>query len=402
MTWTTPGDLRAQLEKYWQRGDILRAQLGGEALFPLNLRLRKPAARDLTERFADVADWVQALREGSKARRGLGYTVHFREQRHRVHGANKLPHAITVDTQHDALRWLGRKSEAKRFSELADTTLEVFPALRNWLLKRPLRALEHEPVWHDLLTVLAWFQAHPRPGVYLRELDIPGIHTKFIETHRGLLAELLDAILPQAATDPGATGVRGFNRRYGLKDKPLLIRFRLLDKRLAIQGLTDLTVPADQLARLDTNADTVFITENEINGLAFPPVPNALVIFGLGYAVDVLQTLPWLASKRLYYWGDIDSHGFAILHRFRHAFPAARSLLMDRATLDAHRPAWGREDKSKRFSGELANLTQAEQALYHTLCHDDLAAALRLEQEHIGQRWLLDTLRCLGFLPPAE
>lgn len=395
MSWTSPADLRQQMEKYWQRGDILRARLGNEPLFPVTLRLRKPIARDLTERFAEVADWVRALREGAKDNKGFGYTVHWRRHRHRVQGANELPDAITVDTEDDALRWLGRRDDAARFSRLADRTLKTFPALRPWLVQRPLRALEHEPVWSDLLAVLAWFQAHPRPAVYLRELDIPGIHTKFIETHRGLLGELLDAVLPAELIDIDATGVRGFNRRYGLRDKPARVRFRVLDDDLAINGLTDLTVPVAQLARLDPGADTVFITENDINGLAFPPFPNALVIFGLGYGIDVLGHLPWLADKKLHYWGDIDTHGFAILNRFRQFFPQARSLLMDRATLDAHRSVWGREDEGKRFNGVLNNLTEAERELYETLREDRLAPGLRLEQEHISQRWLLEALKRL-------
>lgn len=396
MNWTTPRDLREQLEKRWQRGEILRARLGDELLFPLQLRLRKPAARDLTERFADVADWVRDLRDGSKQQRGYGYTVHWRQHRNRVQGSNALPHMITVDTEEDALRWLGCKVEANRFSRLAETTLERFPELLDWLRKRPLRSLEYEPIWADLLVVLAWFQAHPRPGIYLRELDIPGIHTKFIEAHRGLLAELLDEVLPTQTIDQHATGVRGFNRRYGLRDKPAVIRFRLLDGRLAIHGMTDLAVPVEQLAKFDPGADTVFVTENEINGLAFPAVDNALVIFGLGYGVDVLRNLPWLAEKQLYYWGDVDTHGFAILNRFRQSFPEARSLLMDRATVDAHQMVWGREPKHKRFNGELPLLTYDEQALYQTLCNNALAPRLRLEQEHVRQRWLLATLDNLG------
>lgn len=302
MSWTTPADLRAQLERRWQRGDILRARLAGETLFPLTLRLRKPAARDLTERFADVADWIDTLRHDAKSGRGFGYTVHWREHRHRIHGSNALPDAITVDSEDDALRWLGRQGDAERFSQRAQHIQNRFPALHPWLARYPLRVLEHEAMWDRLLTVLTWFLAHPRPGVYLRELDIPGIHTKFIETHRGLLAELLDIVLPTSAIDTRATGVRGFNRRYGLRDKPALVRLRLLDPQRAIGGFTDLTVPAAQLAEHTPVANTVFITENDINGLAFPEVADALVIFGLGYGVDVLRELPWLARKRLYYW----------------------------------------------------------------------------------------------------
>ena len=37
---------------------------------------------------------------------------------------------------------------------------------------------------------------NPRPNIYLRQVDLPGLHTKFIEAHRGVLAELLDLALP--------------------------------------------------------------------------------------------------------------------------------------------------------------------------------------------------------------
>lgn len=395
MSWTGPTDLRSQLEKYWLRGDILRARLDGATLFPLTLRLRKPSAQEITERFADVADWVRTLREAAKDRQGYGYTVRWRQQRHRVHGANALPDAITVDSEQDALRLIGKVDDAARFSQLAERTLDSFPMLRSWLCQRPLRALDHESIWDELLAVLTWFKTYPRPGVFLRELNISGVHTKFIETHRGLIAEMLDVILPVEAIDDTAKGVRGFNRRYGLREKPALIRFRLLDDQLAIAGLTDLTVPVGQLARLDPGADTVFVTENEINGLAFPQFSRGLVIFGLGYGVDALSHLSWLSNKRLYYWGDIDTHGFAILNRLRHSFPQANSLLMDRATLDAHQEVWGQEAEASRFKGALDKLTEAERAVYEALRADQLAPRLRLEQEHVGQHWLLKALRCL-------
>ena len=46
--------------------------------------------------------------------------------------------------------------------------------------------------------------------------------------------------------------------------------------------------------------------------------------------MDVLEPLGWLTDLDLVYWGDIDTHGFAILNRLRHRFGNARSMLMDR------------------------------------------------------------------------
>jgi hypothetical protein len=78
-----------------------------------------------------------------------------------------------------------------------------------------------------------------------------------------------------------------------------------------------MTIPVEQLAALKPAVSKVFITENEINGLCFPDVEKGLVIFGLGYGVDALKTVAWLKEKEVYYWGDIDTHGFAMLDQVR-------------------------------------------------------------------------------------
>jgi len=52
MDWTTPGDIRDQVQRLWERGRILAARLAGEALFPLTVRSARPDARELSDRFA--------------------------------------------------------------------------------------------------------------------------------------------------------------------------------------------------------------------------------------------------------------------------------------------------------------------------------------------------------------
>jgi hypothetical protein len=179
---------------------------------------------------------------------------------------------------------------------------------------------------------------------------------------------------------------RTIEPRYGLASKPSQVRFRILDRRLSILGLTDLAVPAREFASLDLPVERVFITENEINGLAFPSVPGSLVIFGLGYGLDRLSEVRWLHQRTLHYWGDIDTYGFHILDRLRVRFPAALSFLMDRETLLRHAPLWVRE--SNPYDGELPRLTNAERALYDDLRHNRLGERVRLEQERIPYGWL--------------
>ena len=138
----------------------------------------------------------------------------------------------------------------------------------------------------------------------------------------------------------------------------------------------------------------LFVVENEITYLAFPRVPDALVVFGSGFGLASLRPLPWLVGKEIVYWGDIDTHGFDILNRLRSRFDSVRSILMDEATLLAHRSQWVTEPSPT--DRPLANLTEAESALYGDLVEDRFGAAVRLEQERVRPSLLERELQSLS------
>ena len=167
---------------------------------------------------------------------------------------------------------------------------------------------------------------------------MPGVDTKFIEHHRGVLGELLDLQLAPDRIDADATDFAG---RYRFRRKPGYVRFRAP----GFCGFSELSVRAGEFAAPPPGTRRAYVVENEITYLAFPLPGGAIVIFGGGYAVDVLEPLGWLTNLDLIYWGDIDTHGFAILNRLRHRFSDARSMLMDRATLLAHRDQWVTEPR---------------------------------------------------------
>lgn len=380
MSWTTPADLRAQVQRLWERGELLRAAVSDVVAWPLRLGLKAPSAADLSDRFEAVREWVQALADTPQIR------IEWRDWNHRVQGAQRLPSAVWLDELQHALAFIGKSPEAQRFVLLWQQTERAQPALMAWLLRRPLQALELAELWPRLLAVVGWLQAHPRPGVYLRQVDVPGVDSKFIEAHRSVLIELLDLALPAQAVELSATGVAQFARRYGFLDKPVRIRFRLLDARIpalsGCEGLADITLDAASFATLQLPIERVFITENETNFLAFPEVARAIVVFGAGYGWEALARADWLQRCTLHYWGDIDTHGFAILDQLRAHHPQAASLLMDRETLLAHREQWGEEPAPLRH--ELTRLSPSERALYDDLRFDYYQPRLRLEQERIG------------------
>ena len=389
MKWTTPTDLQAQVHKLWDRGLLLASVAGGESVFPRRLALKGPDSRALGERFSEVRDWIAGL----VANEGL-YRIEWRSVNHRVLGANRIPSAIWIDTLEQALGLIGKHRAAERFAGMVERTRETRAELIPWLAKRPLRALALAEEWPQLLAIIDWLSKHPRPEVYLRQVDLPGVHTKLIEGHRTVLAELFDLVLPEEAIDATHTGAFGFCRRYGFLDKPARVRFRMLDPTVRLLPMAsdqDITLTQAAFSSLAPPVTTVFITENEINFLAFPNVRDSMVIFGAGYGFANLVAAHWLQEKNILYWGDIDTHGFAILNQLRGFFPHTVSFLMDRETLLAHRQFWGSEPQPQ--TGDLLRLTTEEQALYDQLRQHTWGGSVRLEQEKIGFRLLAATLQ---------
>ena len=387
MSWSTPTELRQQVLRWWEKGTILAAQTSGENLFPKRLTLRTPTSAELLDQFDAVRSWSQTLRAMPHIR------LEMREFRHRLFGANALPAEVWIDDQASAVALIGKQKETRIFGQILALTASRQPALLAWLAKRPMRVLALAEAWPRLLDVIDWLHLHPRPGIYLRQMDIPSIHSKFVEANRGVLSELLDLTLAVEAIDQEANGNSRFGQRYGFLDKPERIRFRYLDAACAALpelAEADLTLDSASFARLNPAVDRVFITENEINFLAFPPASNALIIFGAGYGFSALSNAKWLNDCQINYWGDIDTHGFSILDELRSHFPHTASWLMDRETLMAHKTLWGSEETPHQR--DLSRLSPAEQDLYNDLRDNRLHTSLRLEQERISFGWVVDAL----------
>ena len=387
--WSTTDDIRNRIRREWDSGRILAAMLGGEAVFPLRITLKKPGTAELAQQFDAVRQWIAALGAMDKK-----CTLEWREFTHRQLGRNRIPVAAVIESEQDGLALIGKQRDAGKFRELAANISHVFPALAPWLRRHPLKVLDQIENWPGLVAVLNWIVRHPGADVYLRQIDAPGVDSKFIEQHRGLLGELLDGVLPPETINTQYSGARNFELRYGFKTKPVQVRLRFLDKKLSIQGLSELAVISDEFARLVLPVRRVFITENEINFLSFPDVADGLIVFGAGYGFDHLARAEWLRQKEIFYWGDIDTHGYAILDQLRSYFPSVHSLLMDRATLLEHRVCWGNEDRPT--SRQLERLQADELALYDDLRFDRIAPSLRLEQERIGFAWINIALASTG------
>jgi hypothetical protein len=232
----------------------------------------------------------------------------------------------------------------------------------------------------NLSEVLLWICANPESNLYIRQVPVAGIDSKWLGSRKNIVLELLAAI----HGDP--SGDSDFFKRCGLKPLPHTLRMRILDKNLSsrFNGLSDISAPLEEIVNINITPSVVFIVENIQTALAFNDLKNSVVLMGLGYGVDVLVKIPWLRNTRCIYWGDIDTHGFAILNRARSYLPHLETTLMDEATLLSHRELWV-EEKDQHASTELQFLTDTELMLYQSLKNNIWGRRIRLEQERI--RW---------------
>jgi len=386
--WTRPVDVREAVRKKW--GTLLAAYAVGQEWAPLNVPLRGPGPAEIGERLGEVQKWAG---EWELAAAGGPLRVEYKKVGGRHIGANLIPGRAWVDGYAQAWALLGTVGEVRRLAALAEQTSAACPRLVPWLTSHPVRALGLAGDWAQLLATVAWIDQRQAPGMYLRQVDVPGVDTKFIERHKGVLAELLDLQLESGRVDPGA---RDFEARFRFRRKAAYVRFRCSanDSGAGESGFSELTVRADELAAPPRGITRAYIVENEVTYLAFPLAADAMVVFGGGYAVPVLESLAWLTALDVVYWGDIDTHGFAILNRLRHHVPQARSILMNRATLIAHREQWVREPTPTAAALDLLN--PEEQALYRDLATAEFGPAVRLEQERISFASIEQSLAALS------
>lgn len=334
--------------------------------------LRGPSAPDTSEHLDEARAWVEQWHRTRHLR------VETRTVGGRVAGTNEIPGRVWVDSYEQLWSALGVQPDVRTFTALLEAARLRAPAIVDWMSAKPMEVLRHQGEWATLVDTALWIDAHARSDMYVRQVDVPGVDTKFIERFRTILAALLDCQLAEDRVDCSRPP-SDFAGRYLFRQKPSYVRYRRLSDR---PGFSELTVRVSELADMPPAARTVFVVENEITYLAFPTVEDSVVIFGEGYAASRLRPLKWLAQKNLVYWGDIDTHGFAILNSVRRSFESARSMLMDRATLLAHEGQWVGEPNPT--SEHLEVLLPDETSLYTDLVEGVLGNSVRLEQERIS------------------
>lgn len=322
----TPTEIRKKAENKYLT--FLRSVTERQAFEPIVIVGNKKPNDDTLQFEKELTELIAH----SKEKKGYGYSIEYQKVKTRKHGEQDIPVSISFLTEQDFLKYIGKEQDTAGFRKDVERILSAFPELVEWVCRFPNKVLDNHRVWDDVLKVCIYFKGNPKPQLYIRELPIQ-VDTKFIERNKGIIKELLDIIIAKSV-NPDETR---FETRFNLRHDEPVVRFRVLDKTLSqalFSGIDDMSIPISKFRETEIPVETVYIVENKMNMLTFPPIHKSIVVWGHGFGVDLLKDVMWLRSKKILYWGDLDVHGFQILSELRSHFSQVESFLMDRETFN--------------------------------------------------------------------
>lgn len=360
-------DMRRRLDRTWAM-DVA----GTSVSWPHRFAIGAPRKLQLEE------DWnstyqplIRHWRDWAKT---MPVTLHTEPRR--VHTTvQDIPTHIEVAALSTAAQIVGGDWPRRidRARERLALIVQRFPAAGG--LDRVLKTVDSysEVDFKLLMTVADWFRTNDATGLTPRQVPVPGIHAKWLNTRHALTAELA-----------------GHETLGLLPRHPARIHFTYLDPAHLAAGkrkhdsatVGDCFFPAYR-------PELVIISENKDTAIHFPPLANAIAVEGDGFGGKTAGAFPWLIeAPRLYYWGDIDRQGYEILNGWRSDGVPVESILMDLTTYETFEPYGTNTDRNgdplwPSAPKQLPHLSPDEGTVYHRLLDPRWAGHRRIEQERI-------------------
>jgi hypothetical protein len=385
----TPAQALTHLQGHVERRWL--AWASGRGSWPYRIQLRPPSGAAAAANVIGVQNWAgtwQAAASQSELPGELGFV----SRRIPRLGVYSLPNTLTVTDPDEALtpfptlhtRYLAtvdRLEEAITTDGVVWSTLTEIP-LRTSKIIADLNGDD----WDTALTVVHHLATNPAADLMIRQLAIPGVHTKWIEQHANLILTMIR--LPDTPLVDGDS-LAQLRHYIGLRGKGsrINVALRCPHLRSGAGGLDAFAATVTTLNASTLRPRAVLIVENdELGHTLTSDIADLAVIHGLGKAVTLLAGLDWLTTAdTVLYWGDIDRAGLQCLAALRRTGISVTSILMDLETLQRHREFTHLAATQVPNFDVPDGLTETEAALYEHLngYHRERGEDLQLEQEHI-------------------
>jgi hypothetical protein len=360
-------DIRRRLDRTWA-GDLTGATTSWPYRFPLGTTTKTELEAGWRTTYQPLIrqwrDWAGA------------HPVQLHSQPKRVYTTTQnIPTHVEVADLGTAAdmaggSWSTRLTRARERIHMVNSRFPDIPGLT-----RLIRGTDGYPDvdFALLLTVADWFKTNNAAGHTPRQVPILGVHAKWLNTHQ-----------------PHILLLTGRDTLGLLPRHPARIHFTYLDPAYLATGARrhDSATVGDTFTP-PYQPSVVVISENKDTAIHFPPTAGGIAVEGAGFGGKTAAAFPWLTkAPHLYYWGDIDAHGYEILNGWREDGVHVTSVLMDLTTYDTYAHYGTNTDQNgirlKPGSRKsLLCLTPDEHTVYQRLLDPSFPGHRRIEQERI-------------------
>lgn len=379
----------------------------GRGNWPLRVSLGAPRGAQFNQNITAAQLWAASW-EAARAQ-GLPGNIDTEPRRARGLGTHELPTWWTLKDPDEALELspqiaqmftiaCERFAAAVEMSEVAWGSVEAVPIP----IARTIAKLS-EAEWHNATATVSHIADGPGDALILRQLAVPGVHTKWIEANAALLGAML------GASGPGDPQAR-LEAHIGLlaAQSPIHVYLACTQLRAAAAGMDRFAASLSTLNASSFAPESILIVENLKLGHTLDILaPGLAVLYGLGSGVTSLADLRWTATaKTLVYWGDIDRAGLAILASLRRGGMNVKSVLMDEQTWDRYPDQQhdSARDQGLSDADVPEGLHDSERRIYERLNeeHRYRGKDRQLEQEHIPIADVITALRVFVVCTPQR
>lgn len=380
---TLTADIRRRLQNAWHTHLV-----GAEPAFPHAFPVGRPSAAQLRTDYAGVLTETVALQDWA---RGRGATLRYANRKATGGTHQTVPSHVQIESIDHAAAIAG-EPWPQRLDRGRRRLQELRTYHRDPLdLSRAVRLVDDytDVDFELLLTVADWFREDPARadlGITPRQVPIPGVHAKWLQSHRA-----------------GVQGLTGLTDLGLLQRHPARIHFTYLDpEHRAAGGRMHDSATVGDSCKPAYAPRVVLISENKDTAIHFPPISAGISVEGVGRGGKTVAAFDWIRqAQHVVYWGDIDRDGFEILDGYRVDLDRdIDSMLMDEATYERYAPFGTNLDQRGRSiaagpARATPRLRPDELAVYLRLIDAGHQGHRRIEQERIPLSRAVEALHAI-------
>jgi hypothetical protein len=242
----------------------------------------------------------------------------------------------------------------------------------------------------NFIEISRFLIANPSSMMYPREIPTK-VDTKFLEKNLSAFITFIkyfreidvegDKWQQLGLANPSSTVSLRYNATFNIQSTKSCFKAPIIN------------VEPSSLRTITGTFDRIFILENKTTFYTFPLKDDECAIYCGGFAILMLKNISFLKESNIYYFGDLDEHGFAILSKFRKLYSNVNSFCMDLQTIEDYKKYL---IKGEFYSGEIDKLTASEgKALTYLKENIIDGTSSRIEQEKLSRSYLLKRLEKL-------